>query len=118
MPVQFISTKLATDWDAQDKWWVKLLDIALFFVPKANPGYREQMHLIDRWLVEFEDDGNPWREIGLTTDDQSAVAGPSERDYGFWCDTNMTYKDFVGENISREEFEAFWEQSKGFRGEA
>ena len=115
MNSKYLSTNLATDWEHGKDWALKVIETILFFVPKANPGYEPHMHLIDRWVVEFDGDDNPGREIGLSTSDEVVVAGPSARDYGFWCDTNMTFKDFQGETISESEFEAYWERSSKFR---
>ena len=115
MPSKYLSTRLATDWKPGKDLSHRIIEAILFFVPRANPGYEKRLHLIDRWLVEFDETGQPWREVGLTKDDEIAVAGPSERDYGFWCDTNMMLKDFDGEEISEDEFEQYWQQSISFR---
>ena len=88
-----------------------------FFIPKANPGYDSNMHLIDRWLIEFDENDDPWREIGLSKSGEVVVAGPSDRDYGFWCDTNMKYSDFDGEEVSESVFEDLWSKSKTFRSD-
>ena len=74
----------------------------------ANPGYRGKHHLIRSWLIEFDEKGLPHRELGLDESDSVVVAGSSESDYGFWCDTNMQLSDFEGESISSEYFEKLW----------
>ncbi len=69
------------------------------------------MHLVREWLIEFGDDGLPWREIGLDESGAPVLAGPDARNYGFWLDTNMTIKDFDGEPVAEEEFERIWKLS-------
>ncbi len=81
------------------------------FVPEANPGYRDKMHLIDSWYVEFDEQGLPGREVGVDAAGQPVVAGPSTTDYGFWLNTNMKLADFDGDKLDKQEFEALWERS-------
>jgi hypothetical protein len=105
---------MATDWPEKEPWQVKVIKTILFFIPKANPGYDSKMHLVKKWLIEFEEkDGEltPWREIGLDADGAPLFAGPNKKNYGFWLDTNMKYKDFTGDPIEKEEFERFWNLS-------
>ncbi|MFK7815872.1 MAG: hypothetical protein AB8B92_06005, partial [Gammaproteobacteria bacterium] len=80
-----------------------------FFIREANPNYKNKMHLVSTWLIEFVDE-NPRREIGLDADQNPVLAGPTTRDYGFWCDNNMEYKDFKGELIAKEVFESSWKE--------
>lgn len=80
-------------------------------VDSANPSYRGKYPFIRCWLIEFDDDGAPWREIGLDQNEAIVVAGPSTHDYGFWLDTNMQYADFKGEPVAGEYFEKLWAES-------
>lgn len=80
----------------------------LFFIPKANPDYDDKMHLVQEWLVEFDESGNPGREIGLSEIGRPILAGPDSRNYGFWLDTNMTIDDFEGIEVSQECFARNW----------
>ena len=82
----------------------------------ANPDYSPRLHLVREWFVEIGDDSLPWREIGLNGAGEPVLAGPDDRNYGFWLDTNMTLADFVGEPITREQFEDVWSgfQAQGF----
>jgi len=73
-----------------------------------NPDYGSKLHLVHRWFVEFDDDGHPYREIGVDNAGNPVLAGPDKRNYGFWLDTNATFKDFDGEAISGELFEIEW----------
>ena len=104
----YLKTYEATDWDQSKPCSSKVLEIIKLFIPEANPGYEGKMHLLDHWLIEFDDKGLPVREIGLAPDGAIVLAGPSPENYGFWCDTNMKFGDFDGEPISREEFENAW----------
>ena len=73
----------------------------------ANPDYNHS--LVAEWLIEFGDDDYPWREIGLGSDGVPVLAGPDDRNYGYWLDTNMKYDDFTGTEISSAEFTEKWD---------
>lgn len=66
------------------------------------------MHLVQEWLIEFDKDGLPGREIGIDKNGLPALAGPNAHNYGFWLDTNMKIDDFAGEPVDRDEFERLW----------
>jgi hypothetical protein len=94
--------------------WDRLFDL-LFGWLAANPGYKGSWERLDRWWVEFPatDNGEPWREIGFDAEGVAILAGPSRRNYGFWCDTNMTVADFQEQDehlvvVSRQDFENAW----------
>ena len=103
---------MATDWPEKEKWSTKLIRWALFFIPEANPGYKKKMHLIKEWLIECDEEGNPCREIGLDNSGRPIIAGPSEKNYGFWCDSNITIESFSGEAIDPLKFESLWKESR------
>lgn len=109
--MKYLRTDLATAWPENEDWKEKLLGRLLFFIPKANPGYQKKMHLVKEWLIEFDDNNAPLREIGIGSNGTPVLAGPDSENYGFWCDTNMSFDDFKGELIGREEFDSLWEQS-------
>ena len=106
----YLRTKEATDWEREPKT-SSFLD--------SNPDYRGKWHLVKEWLIEFvelefSEYGSPDREIGLDQNGEPVLANPDDTNYGFWCDTNLTWKDvveerFIGEEISRVEFEKAWE---------
>ena len=100
----FIRTELGTDFTEPSGRFGRLLSS----IDTANPSYRGKYHFIRSWLIEFDNDGQPRREIGLDANGFIVVAGPSDNDYGFWLDTNMQYADFVGDTITEEQFEAVW----------
>ena len=99
---------MATDWPERVSAMERVTKLMLFFIPQANPGYESKMHLIKEWLIEFDDDGHPDREMGLDINGRVVIAGPSDTDYGFWLDTNMKAEDFDGETVPQETFEALW----------
>ena len=110
MKYTYFKTKIATDWTENKPTILeRFIRCILFFIPEANPNYKNKMHLVSTWLIEFVDQ-KPWREIGLDDEKNPVVAGPTSRDYGFWCDTNMEYNDFKGESIAREDFEGYWKE--------
>ena len=108
--MHYLKTKLSTDWPEKEPFSEKLIRGFLFFIPEANPDYRNKMHLIDEWLIEFEDSGLPHREIGINKKSEPVLAGPDENNYGFWLDTNMKLEDFKGEQVSKDHFEMMWER--------
>ena len=86
-----------------------------FFVPVANPDYEARLHLVHEWVIEFDESGEPRREIGLDAHGLPVLSGPDQRNCGFWLDTNMRLTDFSGEPISREAFERLWQRCAGER---
>lgn len=109
--MKYLITSLATDWPEKEPWQFRIIRKILFFIPRANFEYDSKMHLVKKWLIEFvEDDGEllPWREVALDAGGNVVFAGPDKKNYGFWLDTNMKYKDFKGEPIDKEVFDRYW----------
>jgi hypothetical protein len=106
--MKYLRTTLATDWEEGKSLSQRVIETVLFFVPKSNPGYENKMHLVKEWMVEFDEDNQPLREIALDAKGHPVFAGPSEENYGFWLDTRMMYKDFKGDEIESSEFEKLW----------
>jgi len=102
----FLRTQLATDFREPSNWWQRFISI-----DTVNLNYRGKYHRVRSWLIEFDEEGLPWREIGLDENDAVVMAGPSKNDYGFWGDTNMRYPDFTGEPVTQEYFEKMWAAS-------
>ena len=73
-----------------------------------NPDYA--LERVWEWLIEFDEAGRPWREIGLNDQGQPVLSGPDARNVGFWHDTDMRWEDFEGEEIREEAFEKIWHQ--------
>jgi hypothetical protein len=103
----YLRTKLATDFHEPLNWLQRLVTR----MDSANSRYRGKLHLVRWWLIEFSDDGEPFREIALDAQEAVVFAGPGDRAYGFWLDTSMRYADFEGEPITQEYFEQMWAAS-------
>ena len=101
--MRYLRTKQATDFQKEKKSGIfkSVLD-------RLNPNPDYQFHLVREWLVEFGEDDLPFREIGLGKNGKPVLAGPDDRNYGFWLDTNMKFDDFSGDIISSEVFEGLW----------
>jgi hypothetical protein len=108
MAMPFLRTYEATDWPEKRSLRLRIVSLLLFFLPQSNRGYKGRWHLIRQWLVEFDESGVPWREIGLGADDLPVVSGPDDESLGFWTESNVRWGDIVGEEIEREEFERHW----------
>ena len=73
--------------------------------------------LVETWYIEYdeidEQDG-AYREVGRDAYGRIIVKDPDERNSGFWSDTNMGLNDYIkqmhAEYISKEEFEAVWNE--------
>ena len=110
MNFRYLATDESTDWKSES-FALKVLNWVL---KRLNPNYayEKKFHLVRKWLIEFEDDDLPCREIGLDEQGSPVLWGPSDNVYGFWQDTNMTYDDFKGDPITKEYFEKHWDLAK------
>jgi hypothetical protein len=105
--MRFPRTRLATDWHADESRLRGIVRRVLTRgLPEANPDYR--LDLVRECWVEFDADGMPNREIGLGEDGSPVLAGPDDRNYGFWLDTIMRFDNFTGEQVDAAEFEDMW----------
>ena len=111
MSARYISTTLATEWEQESDGVTTILDTIFRFLPRANPGYDSKLKFVRRWLIEFPDGDMPDREIGLDGSGRPVLSGPGDKDYGFWLDTGMNYKDFEGDSITPQEFEECWKRA-------
>jgi hypothetical protein len=113
---RFIRTRKATEWPehrTRPTGWGAFWERLLSFLPLrvANPNYEPSMSQVVEWLIEFPEENPfyPWREIGLDVNAVPVLAGPTDQDYGFWLDTNMTLSDFEdAEPVNRDDFEHLW----------
>lgn len=101
---------------AKLSWWKKLLQLLLIsFIPKGNPNFEDEIDNVKEWLIEFAD-GNqyPNREIGLDNLQQPIMIMPWRKNYGYWIDNNLLLEGFKSTfnaiEISKEEFEKYWNQ--------
>ena len=81
-------------------------------IPKANPDFENYIHDVNIWLIEFNDNGIPEREIGLDKDDKTVMIMPWKDNYGYWTDNNFKLQDFMNgfkySEIEDEYFESRW----------
>ncbi|SEW08964.1 hypothetical protein SAMN04487850_1575 [Prevotella aff. ruminicola Tc2-24] len=92
----------------------KFLRIIFFW---EDPDFGELYSLVETWYIEYdeidEQDG-AYREVGRDAYGRIIVKDPDERNSGFWSDTNMGLNDYIkqmhAEYISKEEFEAVWNE--------
>ncbi len=61
--MHYLRTTTGTDFEEKEPFGVKVLRTVLFFIPEANPGYRNKMHLVKEWLIEFDEKEMPYREM-------------------------------------------------------
>ncbi len=109
---KYIRTTIGTKFRQTKPLLLRFVKLLLFFVPEANPSYEGKIHLVTEWLIEFDENGQPYREIGICKKGEVVIAGPNGDDYGYWLDTNMKYDDFIGVPISRKLFESLWRKSQ------
>jgi len=111
--MKYIKTLKATDWP-QESLVEQLIRLLLFFTPSPNRENEKRFHLLRAWLIEFDDDGEPHREIGLDKSGEPIFASDTDdATFGFWLDTNIKYEDFSGHDshiIDAEFFNAIWEK--------
>jgi len=110
--MRYLRTKLGTDHNDAD-FLIEDFAGKLKSRLNANPDY--DLSLVREWLIEFDVDNYPGREIGLTSNGTPVLAGPDDRNYGFWLDTNMRFDDFVGNAISSIEFNEKWDSWTAMR---
>ncbi len=107
----YISSVKATGWK-EPNFVEKILRL-LTRKWSANPDYDSVFPEVSEWLIEFGEDQMADREIGLNDKGIPVVAGPNERNYGFWLDTNMKLKDFENNLIEKTYFEEKWNEFHG-----
>ena len=101
--MRYLSTKLATGFGGG-----RHPNIIERQLDRLNPNPDYDLSLVHEWLLEFDDNDAPLRELGLDLNGEPILAGPNDRNYGFWLDTNMGYNDFEGSEISEHQFNAKW----------
>jgi len=103
----YLKSNKATDWEKPN------LLTRLMQKLSANPDYEQALPEVAEWLIEFGEDQLPDREIGLNSSGIPVLAGPNERNYGFWLDTNMKLSNFESETIEKSYFEQKWQEFHG-----
>ena len=107
----YLRSNKATNWE-QLGFFGKLLKSILQSL-SSNPDYEMVFPDLAEWLIEFGEDQMPDREIGLNKEGVPILAGPNDRNYGFWHDTNMKLNDFENEVIEKDYFERKWKEFYG-----
>jgi hypothetical protein len=71
------------------------MKIFYFFRLTANPDYDSKIKDVFYWLVEYDEENIPTREIGLDENDNVILKMPYKKNYGFWTDNELLYDDFI-----------------------
>lgn len=112
--MKYIKTTKATNW-TKESFSTKLIRWLLWFIPSPNRKNEQKFHLLNEWLLEFDDKGEPLREIGLDKSGKPIIkCAVDNSDYGFWLDTNMRYEDFLDKDssiIDEKYFNSAWSLS-------
>lgn len=75
-------------------FWHKILEKFLStIIPKANPDFENQIQNTNIWLIEFDENGIPEREIGLDKDEKGVIIMPWKDNYGYWTDNNLNLEN-------------------------
>lgn len=86
------------------------------FIPKANPDFNHLYAFVRSWHIEVnEQTGVPEREIGFDGEGKPIVAGPVDKNMGFWTDSDMTFDIAQHTQISAEQFETEWNKFLAIR---
>jgi hypothetical protein len=106
MPV--IATTLGTDWKERREP-PRLLELCLRkLIPAASPDFEGCYPSVSSWWIEVNDAGVPQREIGFDSSGSAVVIGPSEKNFGFWTDSSMTFSAGKYQAVSPIDFEVRW----------
>lgn len=73
------------------KSFINMLKI---FIPQANPDYDKKIEEVKFWLLEFNENPYPVREIGLDENQRSITKMPYKTNYGYWTDNELKLDDF------------------------
>ena len=79
--MNFIRTKLATDWPQSQNTVVGKLINTISGKLSSNPDYKKRLHLVREWLIEFNHDNLPEREIGLNLAGEPVISGPDDKNF-------------------------------------
>lgn len=84
-----------------------------FLIPKANPDFEDKIDKVSDWLLEFESENStPNREIGIDISNRIILKMPYQKNYGYWTDNSLNFKDFKEkfdyEAIDKGDFEEYW----------
>ena len=92
-----------------DKLKHNILKFLISWAPKANPDNEDILENVRSWYLEVcEEDGQPQREIGFDDLNNPVWYAPTERNLGFWTDSNMSFTKSGNTIIDKEKFEKIW----------
>jgi hypothetical protein len=81
-------------------------------LPVSNPDFEDKIDNVKHWLVEYDEENVPIREIGLDENDKVILKMPYKKNYGFWTDNELLYNDFINKfsavKIDGVMFKAKW----------
>jgi len=106
-------TKLAMDWKEEkvNSFRVRLVYAILFFIPRANEDNEKLYPKVAKWLLEINENGIPYREIGIDINGNPLFTAPNDRNYGLWTDSDNTFEIKELELSNHEEFESMWQKA-------
>lgn len=102
--------KIGTDKNGKKNILERVLS---FVIPKANPDFENKIQTVSNWLLEFENQSStPNREVGLDSVNEVILKMPYKKNYGYWTDNSLNYRDFKEnfycEIIDKDIFEKNW----------
>jgi hypothetical protein len=108
--VHYGSTTEATHFAAHEGK-ARLLRVALWFIPRANPDFECLFPQVRKWLVETDESGRAHREVAVGAEGTPRFAAPDERNLGFWTDSDQTFSRSELAPLSALEFEQLWSRA-------
>lgn len=113
LKITFPNQKSSYRFTCRENLLRKIFRRILTFLFYANPDFEGEIGNIEVWLLEFEDEESfVNREIGLDRDGNTVMKMPFKNNYGYWCDVDMPYpeylKIFKSDSISKEYFDKKW----------
>jgi hypothetical protein len=111
-PMYYGSTTRGTGFKPEG-WRRRLLRRLFFFLPRGNPDNEPLYPRVSRWLLEIDEDGHPFREIGMDEGGTPLFAAPNERNFGFFTDSDAKFAREDLQLVEREVFEKIWKAVKG-----
>ena len=110
--MKYLKTIKAISWPKTDPLSVKIFRSIFWFIPNPNRENEKKFHLLNEWYLEFNEDDEPVREIGIDkTGCPILTSDIDDGTYGFWLDTDMHYNDFFDKEsnvISEADFNEMW----------
>lgn len=80
------------------------------FLPISNPDFEDKLEDVKYWLLEFDDEDFPIREIGVDVNGEVILKMPYKKNYGFWIDNELKYTDFIEMFLAKEVDQIFFKE--------